>query len=245
MNKGNNNNIWEKKYQIGFNQLNPEGKMHLFALFDLIQEAAWLHAEEIGFGYKFVTKHQKSFVLYQTDFKIIRPPECNESITVKTWASDINNLFAEREFLILNLKGEILVQVSSQWLLIDNIKRRIIKPNILQSFNYSVVKHKLLDQKKIRIPKSNLSKIRAIQHKVNYSEIDINGHTNSGRYTEWIQNILEERFKLNPTSSFNICFMHETHLNDEIQISLYQNKETYFIEGKNCNTVCFRASLKE
>lgn len=234
--------IWTISKKIGYNQINPQGKLHLSSLFDFLQEAAWTHAEHIGFGYDFVNEQQKAFVLYQVDVNIKRLPVCNEDIHISTWPSALNRIFAERDYEIKNGQGEVLIEASSQWIIIDTQTRKAIRPTIMTKFLPYVTERKMIDQKKNRALKIDKALLEYV-HQVQYSEIDINGHTNTSRYLEWIQNMVKEDLNIQDGDRFSISFVSESKLNESIHLKCIQQENTYHIEAKRDQDTIIIAKL--
>ncbi len=70
--------------------------------------------------------------------------------------------------------------------------------------------------------------------KVVYSEIDVYNHVNNTRYIQWCIDSLEEyhagTFQIN---EFEIRFVSEAHLNDELRIYYQKTAQGYVFQARN------------
>ena len=97
----------------------PNGKLSIPSLLDFLQEAAGLHAIKLKFGMHDLNARNETWVLSRMRVEIERWPERGDAIVVETWPKGMDRLFAVRDFLVFDEKGEILARSSSYWLLIN------------------------------------------------------------------------------------------------------------------------------
>ncbi|MBQ9367405.1 MAG: hypothetical protein IJT83_06450 [Victivallales bacterium] len=109
-------NTYTQSFSIRYSELNRNGLLKDEAFFDIFQEVASRHAEQLGCG--FGTMGSLTWVLSKIRIQVLRTPGKGSTVTVKTWPSGFNRLYATREGLFADGDGE-LARVTSYWLLID------------------------------------------------------------------------------------------------------------------------------
>ena len=91
--------VREEKFTVKSYECRPDGNIKTACLMQYLQEAAALHAEELGFGVDSLNKINCYWVLSNLRIEIDRLPKWNDEITVKTWPSGYNRVIATREFV--------------------------------------------------------------------------------------------------------------------------------------------------
>ncbi|MBW7989136.1 MAG: acyl-ACP thioesterase [Planctomycetes bacterium] len=219
--------VREEIFTVKSYECRPDGNIKTACLMQYLQEAAALHAEELGFGVDGLNTINSYWVLSNLRIEINRIPKWNDEITVKTWPSGYNRLIATREFVARDQNDCELFRASSQWMVLDKGSNR---PKNLFHLDLSLSKTglKALSEKLVRLePQDNYSEVDRIS--VPYSSIDLNGHVNNTEYVRWGIDALRKAFKFEG----NIRSMHATYLSevfeaDELDLLLSYTKNEYF-----------------
>lgn len=207
-------------YTIISNDTTLDGKISLMALCSYFQESAWHHAEHLGFGFDKLKESSQSWVLMKLFLEIETYPEWGQTITVNTWPTGIERIFARRDFRITDPNNRTLVSGVSWWMIIDTITRRPQTVDGVRDFNFLP---KVLDvsPERIKIPETLLT--LAIRQ-VEYQELDQLEHVNNTRYASWIMNAFgREWFREYALHSYYIEFLSEALGNDTIEIRAQTN----------------------
>ncbi|WP_332910296.1 acyl-[acyl-carrier-protein] thioesterase [Algoriphagus boritolerans] len=114
-------------YEVGSFQVQPDGKISLTSLADLLQEIAWKHADSADFGRNLQESNQM-WVLARLEINLLEFPKWGQQIQLFTGGRGADKLFAFREFLILDHNDEVLARAMSSWLLLNSESKRILKP---------------------------------------------------------------------------------------------------------------------
>jgi acyl-ACP thioesterase len=218
--------IREEKFTVKTYECRPDGNIKMASLMQCLQEAAALHAEELGFGVDRLNKINGYWVLSNFKIEIDRLPKWNDKITVKTWPSGYNRLIATREFVAKDQNDCELFRAGSQWMVLDKCSSR---PKNLFRLDLSLPKTglKALSGKLVRLePQDDYS--RADRITVPYSSIDLNGHVNNTEYVRWSIDALRKTFKFEG----NIRSMHASYLSevfeaDELDLLLSHSENGY------------------
>lgn len=227
--------LWEENFPVFSFQCDRNNKIRLTSLAQFFQELAWRHADYCGVGYKGLYEKNFLWILSGLKIKVIDYPKWEDHMKIFTWGKEYVNLFAFREFEILNSKSEPVVLGSSSWIVADAETHRPLRitDDLLQVPPFS--KDVDLDRPgKITIDKEykNFFDVH-----VTGSDIDVYDHVNNTKYIEWCLDAVPEIHteKLNLTG-FDIRFIHEAKFNEDIRIYYNLNAENITYRGINQNT---------
>jgi acyl-ACP thioesterase len=229
-------NTREEQFTVKTYECRPDGNIKMASLMLYLQEAAALHAEQLGFGVDRLNKINGYWVLSNFRIKINRLPKWNDEIVVKTWPSGYDRLIATREFVAKDHNDCELFRAGSQWMVLGKGSSR---PKNLLRLDLSLPKTglKALSGKLVRLePRDDYS--RADRITVPYSSIDLNGHVNNTEYVRWGIDALKKAFEFEG----NIRSMHTTYLSevfeaDELDLLLsYSRNGHFYVLAKRSDT---------
>jgi len=123
------------KYSIQCNvtlyDAGPGGTIKIPLLFNYLQGATGEHANSIGYGGADILKKGYSWVISRYRLSVTRLPHLFDKFIITTWRSGENGHFAIREFVITDQKGDLLMQATSSWILLNFIKKEPVRPSDL------------------------------------------------------------------------------------------------------------------
>ncbi len=163
--------------------INRFGKLSSSYLFYQMQDIAWEHANVLGFGFDKLKKEQQFWVLSRLLVKIGRRPVWGENFSLETWSRGTDGFYGYRDFNFVSQTGEILVQATSSWLVINAETKRIVRLTDFNDFPKYGESVFGVNAEKVKSP---VSDSELLFTPVLFNEIDINQHFNSGRYIERI-----------------------------------------------------------
>ncbi len=241
--------IYKKRYIVQPSETDFRRQLKLSSLFSYLQDMATEHAYNIGVGRDVLQKkYGIIWVLNRVKGEVIRYPMFKEEITIETWPEPPEKVQFNRNFLVYDKDGNIIVRAFSQWVVIDFITRKLRRSSIIEEEFPKVDRERAIDctQGKIKPSgKLNLS----YKKTVGYSDIDINEHLNNAKYIDYIMDCFSlENHKKYSVKSIDIDYMHEALPGETIQ--LYTDTEDakdnlVYIEGINENTklTTFKAQI--
>lgn len=195
--------------------INRFGKLSTSFLFWQIQEIAWEHAEILGFGFDNLQKEQQFWVLSRLLVKINRRPKWGEKFTVETWPVGIDGLLALRDIQFIDEKGEVIIQATTSWLVLDLKTKRIKK---LDLDTIPLHNERSLDRNADKV-KPARSEEDMVFTPALFNEIDVNQHFNSGRYLERIIDSYDFNFhEKNELVEFEVNFAKEGIPSDRLGV---------------------------
>ncbi|MBC8185833.1 hypothetical protein H8E88_32500 [candidate division KSB1 bacterium] len=203
--------IWTDEYKIHSYEMDVKGNASLPMLCKYMQESAYHHAENLGFGFSHLMEKNLFWVLVNQKIKMKSYPRWGEKIIIHTWPSGKGRLSYFRDFKIFDQNKQLIGIATTTWYAIDLEKRR---PRRLEDyFEFNPVEGELVFQER----PDRLKFIEYVEtlktFQIGYFDLDINDHVNNVRYIEWIL----ECFPLD---------FHKSHLLNEIEIS-YSSEAVY------------------
>ena len=177
---------YTENYRIKSFHANKYGKASLTSLLNFMIEAAWGHAQILDWGYDKLQANNLFWVLSRMYIEVERYPEWQEEIVVKTWPAGTDGMFAYRNYSIETVDGELILQASSCWLILDLKTKKIF---LLREYRDTFPK--LDNPDHCRIPKRIKPPVHPKEMNfspVLFSELDVNKHFNSVNYLERVLN---------------------------------------------------------
>lgn len=215
-------------------RLSPKSFLNLF------QDVAGVNAVEIGVGYEDMLKKNLYWILSRVKFDVLKMPVPNQTVIVQTWPHEKGRIDFDRDFKILSEDGEVLVIGTSKWCVIDTESRTLQRTD---NVNYvgEICPDVNYQEKfgKIMLPVEDVFE-EVFTHEVRFSDLDHNKHMNNTNYALLAANATTKQI----FSHFEINFLSECVLGDNIVVSLAKTDEGEFIVGKNADKVSFSVFVK-
>jgi len=208
------------------------------SILNIFQDVASIHAEDIGVGYLTMLKQNLYWVLSRVKFDIIKMPELNEKVIVETWPLKKGIIDFDRDYLIKNQNGETLIKGTSKWCVIDTKERKLQRTeNVNYIGEYYTNVNYTEKNGKIILPDCEIAPV--FNHTVAFCDLDHNNHMNNTNYANLVLNAVENKI----FTHFEINYIKECILNDNINISTIRENEKEYVVGKNNDKTCFTALI--
>lgn len=189
------------------------------AFMDLAQEAAGLHAVELGFGYEDLIKNNTAWILSRVNIKFVDTPLWRDDITLTTWHKGANRLFFLRDFIMTDKDGKERVKATTSWLVLNLETRRLVRDPMLMEEG-TVCTENVIETPadKVVMPKDVPAEL-VLEHAVAYSDVDMNNHTNNAMYMQWAMDAVDyEIASTNAVKEITVNFNRETKAGDVVAI---------------------------
>ena len=208
--------MFKEKVLIASTDVDSNYELRLSNLFKILQLVASNHVHTLKVGHEELLAHNLLWVLIRMEVKIIRTPKLDEEILVTTHPGDQKSFIFPRYFQIYDKKGNLIINASSMWALIDKTTRKVVlKPADLVSLKGETNKEDMPLPEKVIGDASSLVETR----RVRYTDIDLNGHLNNTSYIEYIINTHDNEFyKSNRISRIRINYDKEIRPTDAVDI---------------------------
>lgn len=189
--------------QIGFNN-----RLKLSGLSDVLQIAAWRHAEELGFGLnQMMANDNRTWAMSRIHIQIEKYPTHGDALIVKTWPKKKDRIFAFRDWFV-EKDGEVIARATSTYLLIDLTTRRPISLTGLYDDALTEEGLHAIEEPARRIKDIKEEVFKTIES--NFTDLDINDHVNNIRYLDWAQSLMPASFwKAHKVDSVLVNYFNE------------------------------------
>ena len=200
---------------------------------DLAQELANVHAQVLGFGYDDLMRTRTAWVLSRMHIHFGTHPRWRQNVTLSTWHKGLDRLFYLRDFQMTDNAGNVLVSATTSWLVIDIDTRRLCRNAEILDAGTACMEN-AIDRPcgKVQVP-AGVTETKAGEHKVSYSDVDMNGHTNNARYLVWAMDTLDfDSLVSEPVKDVRINFNSETRPGDIVELFRADACGRIYVEGK-------------
>jgi acyl-ACP thioesterase len=210
--------IWQNRYPVRTDEVGSDNRLEPGHLLRYLQDAAAQHADQMGFSVLSLQKEGRAWVLSRLRLKMERFPAWRDLITVQTWASGLDRLFAYRDYLVLSTQGQTLGRADSSWVLMDLESRRPVRmPEGFERFVVSDLTRSIPGRPG-RLPISCLSEMKRSTILVLPEDTDFNQHVNHARYVEWMLERSREGSSRHLLSGLNVEFRSEAAVGDQLSL---------------------------
>lgn len=230
-----------EKIIISSNDIDANLNLRLAAFFRIMQDVIMHDSEEHGFGSSDLMKINVLWVITRVQVEIHRMPKYQEEVIAKTYAGKDMKIYYPRYFRLESKSGELLVNLSSVWVLIDKETR---KPLWNCPFQEKLYENHLPDElplpgKVEQVPTELIEK-----RKIHYSDVDLNNHLNNTRYIELLSDVHSSEDHLrHPIKKLTINYLKEIKENQIVEVSSnFDNPE--IIEVKSDGVTNFVAEIE-
>lgn len=207
-------------------------KPRFSALCNLILSVAGYDANARGFGVVSIGKDNHTWVISRMAVEWTRLPECFEKLEIKTWVSDVNRLMSTRNFEILDQAGFQIGFASTQWAMIDIASRQAV--DLREFYTNFIVPLEVPITIMRRMPKVEAQK--NLLHRVSYSDMDFNNHTNTLKYIDLMCDLMPiEWFEDNFIRRFDVHFLEEALYGQQLDVAYMADDSAAHFEIKNDN----------
>ena len=214
---------------------------------DYAQELAYLAADAMHFGYDELMREGKAWVLSRMHIVFDDIPHWRDKIELTTWHKGPAGPFYIRDFSLCE-DNKVRVRATSSWVILDIRERRMVRSSeVVEMIPESTVCHdNAIEEPAARImaPKGFEMQL-AGSHTVQYSDIDLQGHTNNARYVLWaVDCIGTDVLKEHPVRELTVNFNHETLAGEVVELFICHDGTDYFVEGHSGGHIVFCVKVK-
>ena len=194
---------YSEKIDIRGHYTDLEGRLIVKSLCDLFNDVANVQTYALKIDVPTLNEQGLTWMLHKLHILIDRMPEQGEKVTLETWPSGIDRLFAIRDFRMLDGE-EVILRATSEWMVIDLNRRRPVR---LPAFCVDGIREIPfeLDTKKMPTDFESTRRFTAT-----YDNIDFNKHVTQATYVRWVTNSLSYEFlKNHEITELEIIYEHE------------------------------------
>ncbi|MCB0518735.1 MAG: hypothetical protein H6577_03775 [Lewinellaceae bacterium] len=218
-------------YTVQTYDIENRRRMTVAALVKLMQEAAMQNVMEMKLSAWDMEPQHISWVLLRKSMKIMRLPNIGERVKVVTYPAGFEKFFTYRDYKVFDENGGMLAYSSSTWLLMDTQTRRMARiPEFILAFEKDMPPaDECLPRPDTKLPAFGTPDA-ALPFRVNWHDLDFNGHLNNVFYIQWMLEALPDQVLLNGTlKEFDIIYKMEAHWKEELVSAVQQVGDHQFL----------------
>ena len=212
--------MYKEKFVVQKDEVDSFGEIKISKLMWHMQNVAGEHAIKLKIDRDILMKDNNIWVVVRYDMKINRLPKLKEKYVITTHPGETKGFMFPRFFQVYDKHGNLLVNISSTWVVVNFDTRRIIlRP--FKDINLPV-EH---DPNDLEVPSKVNEEATNLLYKrlTKESELDINIHINNTFYYDYILEIHDiEFYKENKVS--RILLNYEKEITHPSEIEIYSNK---------------------
>lgn len=199
-----------------------------YAIFDIFQEVASRHADELNAGFN-KTNSKTIWLLLRSKYEILQNITKPIKLKVKTWPLQPKRIDYERDYLVFDEDDNILIKGTSKWCIYDLETMQISRTAFTFDGNYLSDRNYQDSLKKIGL--FSLDELSlAHEFKVTPSYLDLNNHMNNAKYSFVLIDALDlSRNQVIKSVEFN--FLKELLPNDFVSIYIKSIDNIYYCYG--------------
>jgi acyl-ACP thioesterase len=210
--------VWTRSYDVSTMVVNPQKRLGLVGLLNILQDVAWIHGSHLGHGHEAMMSRGWIWVLTRQALVMSDWPAWGDTIDVRTWVRPVGGMLVLRDYQVL--AGQRVVgEGTAGWLTLDVATRRPVRP----AFAAAAIAARgdggclALEPAKIALC-DGLRPIAEVQ--VRNSDLDVNGHVNNTRYAQWILDAVPlDAHQVYRVDAYEVNFLAETHVGDRVAIA--------------------------
>ena len=235
-----------KKYKVTFNDIDFRKTLKLSTIFNYFQEIGDLHSQTTGGSTTILQQeYGLTWVLTRIKVDIERYPIWNEEILLETWFHKPKKYQIQRDFIVKDLDGNVIIRAISNWIMFDINERKM---KSIDSFKTNFLGH--IDEKAIDCDFKKIKVIEevdmAYDRLIGCSDIDANKHLNNSKYIDFITDCFSiEELEKYCAKSIQVDYINEALPGDVITLYKHVDLNNVYVEGvnKNNNNIIFRSNI--
>ncbi len=208
------------RYRVHSYEADMLGRARPTVLYAYLMNSAWKHVMDTPFSFDSLEEQGMFWVLARFRARFDGFPEWDDEVSVDTWGTGLDRLFAMRDFLLSGNGGEVLVRAVSSWLILDKKTYRPRRPDKLADYYHFDSEKRALDVSLDKLPPlSSEERDTGFRTTAVFSDIDVNGHVNAARYMRWILDSCPSAVRRDHMLEFfEINYLLEAQLGDKVVV---------------------------
>lgn len=222
----------EKSYKasmrVGSRDVNLFRRLKPSAMFEIFQELSVRHAAQLGFGTLEVLSRGAAWVITMQRVEIKRMPEEQELIYLESWTGKTSHLLYPRFYRVFDEKGDVIIQSSSLWTLMDIESRRMLSS---EQFGHEIIDMSCGQEAPLPSAPKRAAADSVSSFTVPYSYLDQNGHMNNTRYFDLAEDLIPAALEGKQLRRISSRYAAEARLDDVIELQWQEKDGIYRISG--------------
>ncbi len=220
--------VWQEDCTIGTNDIDCFGRAAPAAVGRHLQETAIHHARHLRVAFDDLAPKGLTWVLMKLDLRSSHWPVVDDRLTVTTWPSGTDSLFAYRQFIVRTASGRECIRAATAWALLNIESRRPVRmPGFIREIPVPPDRPDAVGNPfpRLRTPPEGAGPPVSIP--VLRADLDLNRHVNNTRYLTWvIEPVPDATWEAGELSEFQLQYRAEARRGEEVVATAGIDKET-------------------
>jgi acyl-ACP thioesterase len=213
----------EASYTVHLFDTEAHGTLSVRALWDYLQETAGYHTQLLGIAPEDLRPRGLAWILSRLRMQVRRYPSLGERVTVRTWPTGFDRLFALRDFTMRDAAGSVIASAASAWLAIKLDTLRPIRVQTIFNPPGMDALPSALDARIEKLPGPATAESESA-FRVRFGDLDANRHVGNSRYVEWVvESAGQERLEGSMVAGLGIDFISETPYGGDVVVRTQQD----------------------
>lgn len=232
---------YTRQEELIFWDCDREKRMRVAAMLSKMATFAGYDYDARGLTHEKLFAMREVFLLSRIALRIHTCPRDRDVLTITTWENGVKAAHMQRVFEMVDQTGKLCISAKSDWILVDPLTRKIMRPSSFTAKPLGVCPKKIdcPEPRKILLPHEGLEDLG--ERIVRWSDLDGNGHLYSGNYGDIVWDVLPPEFQERVPKEFYINYCKEATLNEVLTLKGFREGETYRVEGLGAGGTCFTA----
>ncbi len=220
---------YQDLYQLKVLDYNRYDLLAPHGVLDIMQDISGKHCNTYGMTFEELLSQNKIWVLLRVKYKVFENIKLYSKVRVTTWPKKKGLVDFDRETQITDLQGNVMINGISKWVILDSNTRKIVPAKYIE-YNALIPNDSLFNDRFDRIKDFNIEGLQHYHQRIEFCDVDHNGHTNNAKYACILLNAL--RLKEDEViDTFQIDYVHESRLDDTLMVYYYKENKTYFAKA--------------
>lgn len=196
---------------VAYSDIGPDQRLSHGGLLRILQEAASVASDEVGFGLKDIARTGVHWILTGWRLELARRPAWRTDLRVETWPRSVEGFASDRYFLVY-AGGELIAQAASHWILVSAATGRPVRITDAARVAYGphLDSRELFEGKPIPHNGSTPAGVSvAYETTAGRRDIDTNHHVNNLRYLDYAIEALPQEVYENLPATVEIVFRRQ------------------------------------
>lgn len=180
--------IFECTFPIRYSECDLIGHLNNASYLRFMQETAFGASSAIGFDRRYFQNLGKAWVVRETKIDYMQPAYYGESVTVKTWVSDIRRVRSRRQYELYS-GTKLVARAYSDWVYVDAESKApaAIPDHVKQAYLGNQSTEHNQTPSRYPTPPPPATEIFTRSRQVEWRDVDPWGHVNNAVYLSYLE----------------------------------------------------------
>jgi len=187
---------YETCFRVSSYEVSATGEVRPAVYLNYLEEVATRASESIGFTYEWYLDHRGAWVVRKLLLRHFQPALVNDELILATWISEARRVQAYREYDLRRADGQRILRARHTWVYLN--ADTLLPERLPAEFTGRYLPEGHAEPIELPavtpIPASS-SRTFVAERRVEYFDLDTNGHVNNAVYIQWIEQALVDALR--------------------------------------------------